>query len=243
MNQRPESRLSPDQLFGESDRYEEMLERGIRLSGNDQHFFIRGRVTDMLNQLPRDFSPRRILDFGCGIGHTTAYLAQVFPTAEVVGIDQSGKAIARARATYTRSRVWFTTEGGRREKEETLESGAFDLCYVNGVFHHIAPSQRLAVLRRIYEMLRPGACLALFENNPLNPGTRMVMRRIPFDRDAIPLFPWECRKLVISVGFSAVTPMRFLFYFPHALRCLRFVEPGLARMPLGAQYYVLVRKA
>ena len=33
--------------------------------------------------------------------------------------------------------------------------------------------------------LRPGGVFALWENNPWNPGTRLVMRRIPFDRNAV----------------------------------------------------------
>jgi hypothetical protein len=67
----------------------------------------------------------------------------------------------------------------------------FDLCYINGVFHHIHAGERQQTLLMIRELLTQGAHLALFENNPWNPGTRMVMRRIPVDRDAIPLSLWK----------------------------------------------------
>jgi hypothetical protein len=43
-------------------------------------------------------------------------------------------------------------------------------------------------------------------------------------------------------GFSRCSPPRFLFYFPHILAWLRFMEPCLARVPFGAQYYVLALK-
>src|SRR5437870_1900508 len=56
---------------------------------------------------------------------------------------------------------------------------SFDLCYCNGVFHHIPPHERLGAARLIFRSLARGGHFALFENNPLNPGTRMVMRRIP----------------------------------------------------------------
>jgi hypothetical protein len=90
-------------------------------------------------------------------------------------------------------------------------------------------------------MLRPGGFFALWENNPWNPGTRWIMRRIPFDRDAIPLPPPEARRLVSSAGF-AVLGTRYCFYFPRALRALRPLERLGHGVPLGAQYCVLARK-
>jgi hypothetical protein len=69
----------------------------------------------------------------------------------------------------------------------------------------------------------------------------MVMRRIPFDRDAIPLSPPETRRLVKAAGLSVVR-VRSLFYFPSALAFLRPLEPALAFLPLRTQYYVLGAK-
>ncbi len=223
-------------LFDESASYEEMLARGIELSGEDQHFFIEGRIDDLRRHLPPDCVPRRILDFGCGVGHTAAKLAVAFPAAEIVGVDQSRNALARAASEYRSDRVtfWHSRDGWDREP--------FDLCYVNGVFHHIVPAERPAAIGKIHGALRPRGCLALFENNPLNPGTRLVMRRIPFDRDAIPLYPWQTRKLVVAGGFQPSIPTRYLFFFPRPLRGLRFAEAWLDRFPLGAQYYVLATK-
>jgi hypothetical protein len=63
---------------------------------------------------------------------------------------------------------------------------------------------------------KTGRTLGLFENSPWNPGTRMVMRRIPFDRDAIPLSYIEARHGVRAAGFQ-VFGTRFLFYMRKAL--------------------------
>ena len=49
---------------------------------------------------------------------------------------------------------------------EYLISKAFDLCYTNGVFHHVDPAARLSMVQRIYRALAPGEFFALFENNP-----------------------------------------------------------------------------
>ena len=119
----------------------------------------------------------------------------------------------------------------------------FDLCYVNGVFHHIPADKRDGVLKTIFRALSPGGYLALFENNPLNPGTLMVMRRIPFDRDAEPIKPGAARRMLREAGFEIPRRRtRFLFYFPRQVAFLRFVEPRLVHLPLGAQYHCLARK-
>jgi SAM-dependent methyltransferase len=115
------------------------------------------------------------------------------------------------------------------------------LAYCNGVFHHIPPAGRDAAARDVFRWLRPGGAFALWENNPWNPGTRLVMSRIPFDRDAITLSYLEAQALLRRAGFRAVATS-FHFFFPSALRALRRAEPWLERVPFGAQYCVLARK-
>lgn len=220
----------PEQLFDRAAEYEAMLNQGIGLSGENQEYFIAGRIQDMRSQLPR--SPRRILDFGCGTGKTSAHLAAVFPGADVVGADLSEDALHHARASFSSDRVKFVNIADLPQLEQ------FDLCYINGVFHHILPEERQQTLAMIRDRLTPGAHLALFENNPWNPGTRMVMRRIPFDRDAIPISYLEARRRIKAAGFR-VYGTRFLFYMPKSLASLRFIEPLFVDLPFGAQYYVL----
>jgi SAM-dependent methyltransferase len=220
----------PEQLFDRAAEYEAMLNQGIGLSGENQEFFIAGRIQDMRSQVPAD--PRRILDFGCGTGKACAYLSDVFPKSDVVGADLSEDALSYARTSFGTNRVKFVNIADLPQQER------FDLCYINGVFHHILPQERQPTLLTIRDLLTPGGHLALFENNPWNPGTRMVMRRIPFDRDAIPLSFREARRRVSDAGFH-VYGTRFLFYMPKALAPLRFIEPMFVNVPLGAQYYVL----
>jgi SAM-dependent methyltransferase len=220
----------PEQLFDRAAEYEAMLNQGIGLSGENQEFFISGRIQDMRSQVPP--GPRRILDFGCGTGKSCQQLADVFPSACIVGADLSTDALRYARTSFGSNRVMFVNIADLPQLER------FDLCYINGVFHHILPAERQQTLVKIRELLTTGAHLALFENNPWNPGTRMVMRRIPFDRDAIPLSYLEARNRIRAAGFH-VCGTRFLFYLPKAMASLRFIEPLFVKVPLGAQYYVL----
>jgi SAM-dependent methyltransferase len=213
-----------------------MLQSGVGLSGEDRRFFILGRVRELIARLPAGWSPSRVLDFGCGIGTATDHLATVFPTSPVVGVDLAEKAISYARERYGSDRVKFEHLSVLRNLPR------FDLCYVNGVFHHIASENRAEALALIRNSLAPGGYLALFENNPWNPGTRMVMNRIRFDRDAIPIAPPALKSLVIEAGFRPCQGLRFLFYFPRALAAFRFTEPLLVHVPLGAQYYCLAQR-
>jgi SAM-dependent methyltransferase len=223
-----------DPLFALPSEYEALLRQGIRLSGEDRTFFVHGRVADLVAHLPRGFRPGRVLDFGCGVGDTSRALAAAFPDANVLGVDSSAEAIAWASAHHGDARVAFAGV-------EAVAGRTFDLCYLAGVLHHVRPDARRTVLETLGATLAPGGRLALFENNPWNPGTRMVMRRIPFDRDAVPVPPTEARRLLGEAGF-ACTSTRFLFYFPRPLRALRRFEPALAGLPLGAQYWVLATR-
>jgi SAM-dependent methyltransferase len=125
--------------------------------------------------------------------------------------------------------------------DEYTPDGTMDLAFCNGVFHHIAPPERTAAVDYIHRALRPGGLFAFWENNPWNPGTRLVMKRIPFDRDAVTLTSREARQLLRERGFE-ILRTDFLFIFPRVLRWLRGVERFVTQWPLGAQYQVLCRK-
>jgi SAM-dependent methyltransferase len=221
-------------LFDLAAEYDSMLGEGLRLSGEGRLFFVQGRIRDLVQQLG-SARPRRILDFGCGIGDTSAALAEALPGAEVLGVDNAERALAHAASHHADPRIRFEPLDAFRA------DASFDLCYVNGVFHHIRPEARAEALGRIRDALVPGGRLALFENNPWNPGTRLVMSRIPFDRDAVPLSAREARRLLETAGFRCARA-RFLFYFPRPLAFLRFLEPALVHIPLGAQYCVLAER-
>jgi SAM-dependent methyltransferase len=217
-------------LFDLAAEYDAMLNQGLSLTGEGKRFFLDGRVRDIQAQLGAP--PRRILDFGCGTGDTSAYLAEMFPSAEVVGVDTAERAVEHARQVHGTARVTF------HPLHALPGLGVFDLCYVNGVFHHIPPEKRPEALVLIHNALRPGGRLSLFDNNPWNPGTHLVMRRIPFDRDARMLSAREAERLVSGSGLKLAASTRFLFYFPRSLAPLRVLEPLLVHAQLGGQYHV-----
>lgn len=218
--------------------YEGALNRGLQLTGESRDFYARRRVEITHDACQRlGLRPRIICDFGCGTGDTLPILREVIGAERLIGIDPSVASLTEARRRHASCPVeWSTSDAFVSAARETV-----DAVYCNGVFHHIPPPARLDVARQVMGLLRPGGCWFFWENNPFNPGTRWVMSRIPFDRDAITLWPGEARRLSQAAGGKWIETT-FHFYFPSSLRVFRGTERWLRRLPLGGQYLVVVQK-
>jgi len=219
-----------------ADQYESALQQGVSLSGESLDYFARGRVAWLARRLAQlGQQPQRVLDFGCGVGSSVPLFTELLKAEQVVGIDTSVASLERARRRDTGQPARFFLPG------EFSPQADVDLAYCNGTFHHIVPGDRAEAIACLWQALRPGGLFALWENNPWNPGTRWVMSRIPFDRDAVPLSAVEAARLLRAGGFE-VLRIDFLFIFPRWVRWLRPLERWVCRLPLGAQYQVLGRK-
>ena len=217
--------------------YDSALNQGLSLSGESKEYFAHQRVRWLAARLSDlGVSPAHVLDYGCGTGGTSRELLGQLHARMVVGVDASRDSLDVARKAHADPRLEFH----RMSDLEPL--GGFEVAYCNGVFHHVEPDERLDALGYVHRSLSGGGYFGFFENNPWNPGTRLVMRRIPFDRDAKLLSPPHARALLTGAGF-AVLRTDFLFFFPRLLSALRPLEAGLARFPVGAQYMILCRKS
>jgi SAM-dependent methyltransferase len=219
-----------------ADAYDTNLNQALSISGEDKDFFARGRVSFLASCL-RDLreAPQSAMDYGCGIGGTTLLLRELVGVVRAVGLDISERSLERAREQCQDGAIRFHTF------EQYEPEADFDLAYCNGVFHHIPVEDRRAAMRYICRALQPGGIFAFWENNPWNPGTRYVMAKCAFDCNAITVSATEAKGMLWETGFEIIRT-DFLFYFPRALTALRFIEPGLRRLPLGAQHQVLCRR-
>ncbi len=216
--------------------YDAALQRGISLSGESKDFFAEGRVTWLIKKLgPRRDLIKNILDFGCGTGTSCPLLKRHFPGARILGVDPSAESLEEARLNHKDAAISFALP------DDVPGGPQFDLVFCNGVFHHIPTDQRDAAMQWIGDRLVPGGIFAFWENNPLNIGTQLVMYRIPFDRDAEKILPWNARKLLNKNGYS-IDHTSYYFVFPSFLRLFRPLEPFLSRFCLGAQYQVLAHR-
>ncbi len=215
--------------------YDAALDAGLRLTGADKRYYATQRITWLAARVRDAGLPRveRVLDFGCGDGDATPLLRDILGAKEVVGADVSPAMLGRARARHLWARFV--------EMDALVHEDAFDVAYCNGVFHHIARAERVGAMKQVRDALRPGGLFAMWENHPWNPGTRFVMSRVKFDRDADLLSPPAARRLVRGSGLR-VLRTDHLFIFPGGLAALRPLEHLLSRLPIGGQYQVLSRR-
>lgn len=222
---------------GLGDRYGEELARGLRFTGYPAAHFSAKRI-ERVRALAAEQSVavNTVLDFGCGAGSALPTLRAAFPGARVIGFEPEPGLRDAARA------VAVQAEAEVLDANELAMSAEADLVYCNGVFHHIERADRIAAIATLARALRPGGLACIWDNSPLNPGTRFVMSRIPFDRGAILLGPRELEVLELSAGLTPIVT-EFHFVFPRWLRALDGIEPALRRLPVGGQFLVAGRRA
>lgn len=230
--------------FSDRYRYDGALARALSVSGESKEFFARGRIdatrafldeAGALDPVLGNAAPR-VLDFGCGIGDSAPMLRDILGARDVVGVDPSDASITHGAQLHAKeARVTLVTSSA------FVPDASFDVCYTNGVFHHIPIGERAAAAYVIRNALKPGGRVFLWENHAGNPGTRLVMARCEFDDDAMPVWPHRARRILANAGFE-VERTEYRFVFPRALSFLRPLEKRLLRLPIGAQYVVVARK-
>jgi SAM-dependent methyltransferase len=219
-----------------AENYDSELNRGLRLSGESKEYFAESRMLRLRARLAElDLAPRTALDFGCGTGSATPFFFGLLGIERLLGIDPSEASLAQARRQWGEFPVTFSVAA-------TGWEASCDLAFCNGVFHHIPVADRPAALSLVRDALKPGGLFAFWENNPWNPLTRLAMHLVPFDADAILVWPHEAKRRLRENGFE-VLRTDYAFFFPKFLSAFRFLEPWLRWLPLGGQYLVLCRKA
>jgi 2-polyprenyl-3-methyl-5-hydroxy-6-metoxy-1,4-benzoquinol methylase len=172
-----------------------------------------------------------LLDYGCGIGNVTRALTVGF--SDVHGFDPSSESLKLAAERIPGAKLY--------ERIEDVPDDHFATIVVSGVLHHVPRPERLGVLGRVRQKLKPGGRLFVFEHNPLNPVTRHTVATCPFDDDADLLFPWQAKALLKRANFAEVA-LEYIVFFPRPLAALRPLEPRLGWLPLGAQLLVMGRR-
>lgn len=119
---------------------------------------------DLANRL-RVYHPNRIADIGCGPGNSTAVIQSVFPTAEVIGLDNSSSMIEKAKAEHPDLQFQLC--------DVNHLSGTFDMLFSNACLQWLPGHDVL--LPRLMDHLHPGGVLAVqIPMNQHEPLFRMI---------------------------------------------------------------------
>jgi SAM-dependent methyltransferase len=211
----------------------------IKGSGFGREYFLEYKVKEVAKVLAKkNFVPKNILDFGCGVGDVTPYLQKYFPAANIFGVDISAESVETAKKTHA---LPFAALGENWIQENALAQfeTPFDLVFVAGVFHHAPPQEHAQILQSIKANMAQNAKIFIFELNPYNPATRHVFAKYekPVDRNANLLPPRHLKKILRGLDFCVSRKM-YTIFFPHALRFFLPLEKYLSWLPLGAHYYI-----
>ena len=104
------------------------------------------------------FTPRRVLDFGCGTGRLVIPFARI--AAEVVGLDVSDAMLAEARRNCE-SRGLANVRLQKSADDLASVGGSFDLVHSFIVFQHIPVTRGMQILEQLLSRLRSGGLAAV----------------------------------------------------------------------------------
>ncbi|AYV49678.1 class I SAM-dependent methyltransferase [Caulobacter flavus] len=112
-------------------------------------------VCNYVNRRLDGFKPKRILDLGCTVGHSTLPYKELFPDAEVWGVDVAAPQVryAHARAAGMGLEVNFA----QMNAEETrFEDGSFDLIVSHILLHETSGKAMPRIFNECHRLLAPG---------------------------------------------------------------------------------------
>ena len=211
-----------------ADDYVAQLDGAVSFVGLDADFFAQVRARRLVETactLFGDASALHALDVGCGVGLMHRHLPGAFAT--LTGTDVGGHTLELARA----ANPWVAYVQASRERLPFADS-EFDLAFVAGVVQVLPEADRPGFFAELARVVRPGGRVAIFEHNPLNPLTRLAVRRCSF---AGLIARGSLERLLGAAGL--VPELRSYFLFLPSRRAAG-LERHLARVPLGAQYAV-----
>ena len=215
-----------------ADAYEQEVEVATRFAGLPTQFFLEVKVAHLLNRLRQqfeDFRRLRVLDVGCGVGLTDQLLKAHLP--HLVGVDISGKSLNVARVRNPQISYHHSTDNNL-----PFVNGSFDVVFAICVWHHVPPNQWTAFLSELFRVLVPKGLLFVYEHNPWNPLTRLVVSRCSFDEDAVLVSAYQAARKVRHAGFGKIST-DYLLFLPFKSGIIQRLETALFRkIPLGGQY-------
>lgn len=111
------------------------------------------------------FTPRRILDLGCTVGHSTLPYVDAFPAAEVHGIDVAAPVLryAHARAESLGKRVHFSQQNA---EHTSFPDAHFDLIVSHILIHETSDTAVRRIMRECHRLLAPGGIVVHVETPP-----------------------------------------------------------------------------
>ena len=217
--------------------YQNEVQQSIDFIGQDLDFYIELKANLIIKIAKKYFSRPKsinILDLGSGIGLTDHHLSAFFDNLHGVDVEED---VVKKAAAYN-PKVKYSIYDSRNLP---FENNSLEMVFAINVMHHVPPDQWKSIVKEMHRVVKPGGIAAVFEHNPLNPLTRLAVKKCEFDRDAVLLHKNQLKKIFLDSGFSE-TRGKYIVYFPFRGGVFRSAETFLSWIPLGAQFYLVGKK-
>ena len=111
-------------------------------------------IYNMFQYIPEKFSPKRILDLGCGTGNLTDQMFKKYPESEIDALDISEEILneSRKRFNYTPNIRYIQADF----KSLHLPPGSYDLVMSSIAIHHIEDTEKIKLYKEVFQALSNG---------------------------------------------------------------------------------------
>jgi ubiquinone/menaquinone biosynthesis C-methylase UbiE len=231
-------------MWNEKAEFDEMAENLDDLAKADLGIFawMRESILDYKGEYLKYLLPentKTILDYGCGSGLYVNSLRKYFPKLKIYGCDVSGKSIEVAKKKHPDCE-FFTISN---VSDLNIFKDKVDCVFINCVLHHIPHSEHKNWITGLYNNMKEGSYLVIFEMNMNNPLSRRLVNNSPIDKNAEMLKPTYCKKLIEDIFIkNEFIKLSYCYSFPWRTKILVGIEHQLSWLPLGAQYYLIAKK-
>lgn len=221
-----------------ADEYSQIHSKNVAISGESPEYFAKYKIDELRRYwTSRGLKePLTILDFGSGVGSSIPHLARAFPSAQICALDVSARSLEIGAKRFGGLAKFQQYDG----KNIDIPGGSIDLIFSSCVFHHIDEGEHIEIISQLKDLLSDDGRLVIFEHNPINPVTRYIVATCEFDENAVLIGAPEFKSRQQAAGFREID-VSYVGFFPASLRFLRFLDPSLSKIPLGAQYYTVAK--
>ena len=221
------------------DQLDHPLRRMVAPTG--ANYFIRlkceelRRIIAASGKRPRDLV---IADIGCGIGLFEEELQGEYRKLVALDLSQEMLKVSKHLHPPLDGEQYICSDALRMP----LAPDSVDVVLSSCLFHHMPHDQLLSGIQEMSRICKRGGYIIVFEHNPYNPLTQLVVHTTPLDRNARLLPSRMMMTAFCDAGLEGVS-RRFILYGPQRLDMwLNRRAPILNRLPFGGQYVVVGQK-
>jgi SAM-dependent methyltransferase len=219
--------------------YHQQIEHRLRkLIDPSENYFIeiKAKILNAFledSAISQDNEPLKILDLGCGLGEFRRYLQR--KGRSIYGLDSSFEMIRYANRDNAAEKGFYCQADGF---QMPVPTGTFDVVFTSCVFHHMGYENLDRIIPEIKRVCKSKGRIIIFEHNPNNLFTQLVVRTTPIDRNAKLI---RRSSLIGKMEQHELTILDkgYFIFGPKLMDEFLFDNfPNIRRSPLGGQYYI-----